>query len=80
MDQFLAANSTFHTVSEFPRALHRSLGLYFEFWGWDFLRALGPRLRQITNGYHAGVTRVVTPGPVAPKYREIAEEMTHAAE
>jgi len=60
MDQFLSPDSLFHKAYQDVniRSIRRSLGIYFEHWGWDYLWNLGDHLRKITLGFHSGTTRV----------------------
>jgi len=72
MDQFLDRNSEFHQFSDVSRRTHRHLGIFFEFWGWQYLHHLGFALRETTNGFRSGKTFVVNP-LIIPPYRKFAE-------
>jgi len=58
MEQFMSPTSEFHVETADSRSLRRTMGTYFEFWGWDYLWNMGKNLRQITTRVQSGETRV----------------------
>jgi hypothetical protein len=81
MGQFLNPNSPFHRAKSDSRSRRRNLQVYLEFWGWDYLRAMGPELRRITSAFHSGTTRVKRPAgeTVAPSFYEFRQVLIAAS-
>ena len=65
MSQFLDLESPFHQPDRGTRNLRRTLGIYFELWGWNYLWNMGDNLCEITRRFHSGETRVERPAGVA---------------
>ena len=83
MDQFLVRDSSLFRGAG-GRNLRRTMGIYFEFWGWSYLWESGEGLLQIARGFHSGETRVERQGdaPMAPSFidfRRIARGGQQAA-
>lgn len=82
MSQFLDMESSFYKSEMGNRNLRRTLGIYFEFWGWPYLWNMGDGLREITRRFHSGETRVVGPEGVAMtptfcQFRQMMVEENH---
>ena len=78
MSQFLDPESSFHHPDMGTRSLRRTLGIYFEFWGWNYLWNMGDNLCEITRRFHSGQTRVERPAGSAmtPTFRQFRQLLT----
>lgn len=77
MSHFLAPESSCQQVNPHSRNLRRTLGIFFEFWGWEHLWNSDEGIREITRKFHSGETRVDRPSgvPMAPTFTQFRQIM-----
>lgn len=83
VSQFLDPESPFHQTGMDTRNLRRTLGIFFEFWGWNYLWSLGDNIQEITRRFHSGETRVECPAgatmtPTFIQFRQMLMSKTHS--